>query len=137
MRRGEAGKDLGDGRGAVVGGDLGVAGHGRLHSSNWILRSRARAVHRATSALMYSPNSCGLMGMGTTASVDSLSTMSGAPIVAFSVSFRCLTTAGGMPAGPTTPYHCTASKPLKPDSMSVGTSFTVGWRVVPVMASGF
>ena len=97
----------------------------RFTLSTWILRSLASAVQRAMSAWMYSPNCSGLIGIGSTASADSFSLMSGAASVAFSVSLSCLTTAAGMPAGPTTPYHCSASKPLKPDSISVGTSLTV------------
>jgi hypothetical protein len=38
--------------------------------------------------------------------------------------------------GSTTPYHCCASKPLKPDSSSVGTSFDSGWRCRSVTAIG-
>ena len=64
--------------------------------------------------------------MGSTASADSLSFISGDPSAVVKLSLSCLTTPTGMPAGPTTPYHCTASKPLNPDSISVGTSFTVG-----------
>jgi hypothetical protein len=56
------GEDARDGRGVVVGGDLGIAGHGRegveeengapAQLSSWILRSRASSVQRARSARM-------------------------------------------------------------------------------------
>jgi hypothetical protein len=45
-----------------------------------------------------------------------------------SVIVQLRTTSAGMPAGPTTPYHCMASKPLKPSSSMVGTSLSCGLR---------
>ena len=76
----------------------------------------------------------GVMGVGSTASALSLSRKSAPVSTVFRLSFKVLRTPAGIPAGPTTPYHCTASKPLKPASTMVGTSLSSGWRVWPVTA---
>ena len=83
----ELGQDLRDGRGVVVGGDLGVAGHEGLslsgfrncgaQDSSWMLRSRASLVQRAMSARMNWPNCSDVMGIGSIASTESLSRRSG------------------------------------------------------------
>src|SRR5690606_27443188 len=47
-----------------------------------------------------------------------------------------LTTAAGVPAGASTPYQVLTSKPLIPDSATVGTSGTDELRLAEVTASG-
>ena len=46
------------------------------------------------------------------------------------------TTAGGVPAGASTPYQVLTSKPLKPDSATVGTSGSDELRLAEVTANG-
>ena len=84
---------------------------------------------------MYWPNCSGVIGIGSTASTDRRSRRSGSFSTATCVSLRWRTTSAGIPAGPTEPYHWIASNPLKPDSSSVGTSFSWSLRRLPVTAS--
>jgi hypothetical protein len=94
----------------------------------------ASAVQRWMSARMNWPNCSGDIGSGSTASTESRSRSSGSRSTATCVSLRRRTTSSAIPAGPTEPYHCIASNPLKPDSSSVGTSFSCALRARPVTA---
>ena len=109
--------------------DIPICGAGKLGEIR-ITRAHleedaAKTIHAGSSGRIH----------GSTASLVSLSARPGAPSTSRCVSCRRFTTAAGMPAGPSVPYHCTASKPLKPISCSVGTSFSCGLRRGPVTAS--
>ena len=73
-------------------------------------------------ALLIGAMSLLLIGIGSSASPDSRSRSSGNAIARLISSLSLLTTASGILAGPTMPYHCTAVNPEKPNSSKVGTS---------------
>src|SRR5438105_117391 len=106
-------------------------------SSSRVLRARASGLQRAMSAWMNLPNSSGVIGITAIASPASRCCSAGDWMALLISLFRRRVISAGSLAGPTMPYHCTPSKPLKPDSANVGRSGSSAWRCRPVMASGF
>ena len=63
--------------------------------------------------------------------------VSGKSSTCFTASVSWEITGAGVPAGANKPTHASSSKPGRPASATVGTSGSIGWRVLPVTAKAF
>ena len=92
--------------------------------------------HCAYSALSRVENCSGVMARGSAPWAWMAAFTSAVSRSLLTSALRVLTTAAGVPAGAKTPYQVLTSKPLKPDSATVGTSGSEELRLAEVTASG-
>jgi len=99
------------------------------------LAARATFSHFTSFALMKASNCSGVPPTGSTPWLFRRSVMSGSFSTRFISAFTLPTMSRASPAGPSSPYQVSTSKPLSPDSSMVGTSGTAAERFSPDMAS--